>query len=74
MHEYDIVDVTSDHPDLAPTLIMGTRGVIVDLAADSSVAVVEFALPGEIEIFLLNLDQPRLVEATNRQGFDTPRD
>jgi len=74
MHEYDIVEVTSDYPDLAPVLVVGTRGVIVDLPTDSSVAAVEFALTGEIDGFLLDLDELRLVEAGNRQGYDTPQD
>ncbi len=70
MHEYDIVEVTSDHPELAPGLTSGTRGVIVDLPANSSVAAVEFALSGDIDVFLLDVGQLRPVNASNRQGFD----
>ncbi|MBA2468905.1 MAG: hypothetical protein H0V37_05825 [Chloroflexia bacterium] len=74
MHEYDIVEVTSDHPELTPALTKGTRGVIVDLPEDSSVAAVEFALSGEIDVFLLDVGQLRSVDATNRQDSDTLQD
>ena len=74
MHEYDIVEVTADHPELTPALTMGAQGVIVDLPENSSLAAVEFALPVDIEVFLLELDELRLVDATNRQGYDTPQD
>lgn len=74
MHEYDIVEVISDHPELTPALTMGTQGVIVGLPQNSSLAAVEFALPDDIEVLLLELDELRLVDATNQQGYDTPQD
>ncbi|MDQ3656725.1 MAG: hypothetical protein M3457_16825 [Chloroflexota bacterium] len=74
LNEYDIVEVTSDHPELTPALTMGTQGVIVDLPENSSLAAVEFALPDDIEVFLLELDELRLVDVANRQGHKTPLD
>jgi len=74
MNEYDIVEVTSDHPELTPSLTEGTQGVIVDLPANSSVVAVELALPGNIEVFLLKIDELRLVDATHRQGHETTQD
>ncbi len=74
MHEYDIVEVTSDHPELTPALVIGTQGVIVDLPENSSLAAVEFAFSEDIEVVLLELDKLRLVDATNQQDYDTPQD
>lgn len=73
MHEYDTVELVLDHPELTPALPKGTRGVIVDLPEDSSLAAVEFALPGEIEVFLLEREDLRLVNAAGR-GYDTSQD
>lgn len=59
MHEYDIVEVTSDHPELTPALVRGTRGVIVDVPANTTVAAVEFAFPDNIDVILwtsINVD------------------
>lgn len=59
MHEYDIVEVTSDHPELTPTLVRGTRGVIVDVPENSTVAAIEFAFPDNIDVILwtsINVD------------------
>lgn len=74
MHEYDIVEVTSDHLELTPALTSGTQGVIVDLPEHSSVAAVEFARSGEIDVFLLDVGELRLVDASNRQDFETSVD
>ncbi len=53
---------------------MGTQGVVVDVPEHSSLAAVEFAFPDDIEVFLLELDELWLVDATNQQGYDTPQD
>jgi len=74
MHEYDTVEVTSDHPELSPALTSGVRGVIVDLPENSSLAAVEFALPRELQVFLLDLDELRLVSTAAKPGFDTSLD
>ncbi len=70
MHEYDIVEVTSDHPELSPALTSGTRGVIVDLPENTTVAAVEFAFPDDIDVFLLDLDALRRIDATIRPDHE----
>lgn len=74
MHEYDTVELTSDHLESSPSLVRGTQGIIVDLPANSAIAAVEFTLANDVEVLLLNLDELRLVESNQSHGHDSSRD
>ncbi len=63
MNEYDLIELNSDHPEFSLSLARGAIGIIVDLPANSSIAAVEFTLEDEIEVFLLDVDELRLVES-----------
>jgi hypothetical protein len=64
MHEYDIVELTADHPELTPPLREGTRGVIVDLPSGSMLAAVEIEHTRKTQVVLLDAADLRVVQPT----------
>jgi hypothetical protein len=74
INEYDVVEITSDHPELSPVLVRGARGIVVDLPPGSTVAAVEFDLADRIDVFLLDVEALHPIEPTTELAHDREHD
>ena len=74
MNEYDTVEVLTEHPEFAPALSRGTRGVVVDLPAHSAVAAVEVGADDDVRVVLLDLNDLRQVAPARLRQDDPARD